>query len=412
MKALVVSGGLPQITLINELKKYGIEVILLDGNENAIAQTYADIFYKINIFDTDAVKDIAIKENVDFLITVCADQVLLVVAQVSEMLGLPWYIDYETAKLVSDKELMKRIFVENGIPTSKYVVMAELDLALIQHLRYPLIVKPVDAYSSKGVRKVLNEKELRDAFKSAVQISRTKNVIVEEFFEGEEISVDLFIVDGIAHTLCVSNSEKVKDADKFVIFRGRYPVHASEELRAEIERVSQKIADAFGIKNAPMLVQMLTDGNKVTVLEFCARTGGAMKWLLIQRSCGVDVIKCVIDLTMGIKPEINICPPENQYIVNDFIYCKPGVFDHLEGFEEQLQLGNISDYRCIRPKGTIFTGAVTSSSDRVAGVTIQADTIEEFNKKHREFVASVKILDVAGNDIMRHDLLIDLTESY
>ena len=115
MKALVVSGGLPQITLINELKKYGIEVILLDGNENAIAQTYADIFYKINIFDTDAVKDIAIKENVDFLITVCADQVLLVVAQVSEMLGLPWYIDYETAKLVSDKELMKRIFVENGI---------------------------------------------------------------------------------------------------------------------------------------------------------------------------------------------------------------------------------------------------------------------------------------------------------
>ena len=100
------------------------------------------------------------------------------------------------------------------------------------------------------------------------------------------------------------------------------------------------------------------------------------------------------------------------YNILVFIYCKPGVFDHLEGFEEQLQLGNISDYRCIRPKGTIFTGAVTSSSDRVAGVTIQADTIEEFNKKHREFVASVKILDVAGNDIMRRDLLIDLTESY
>ena len=47
-------------------------------------------------------KEVAVKERVDFIITVCADQVLLVVAQVSEMLGLPWYIDYETAKRVSD----------------------------------------------------------------------------------------------------------------------------------------------------------------------------------------------------------------------------------------------------------------------------------------------------------------------
>ena len=71
---------------------------------------YADQFYKVNIFDIDAVKNIAVKESVDFLMTVCADQVLLIVAQVSEMLGLPWYIDYETAKMVSDKELMKKGF--------------------------------------------------------------------------------------------------------------------------------------------------------------------------------------------------------------------------------------------------------------------------------------------------------------
>lgn len=83
----------------------------------------------------------------DFLITVCADQVLLAVAQVSEMLGLPWYIDYEAAKNVSDKELMKKVFTANGIPTSKFVVSSELDLEKVSHLRYPLIEKPVDAYS-------------------------------------------------------------------------------------------------------------------------------------------------------------------------------------------------------------------------------------------------------------------------
>lgn len=410
MKALVVAGGMPQITLINQLKERGIETVLVDGSSTPVALPYADKFYNVNIFDIEAVRRIAVEEKVDFLITVCADQVLLVVAQISEALGLPWYIDYKTAKLVSDKELMKKVFVQNSIPTSQYVVMDVFDVERTRHLHYPLIVKPVDAYSSKGVKKVLNEDELKTAFDEAKKISRSKSAIVEEFVEGEEISVDLFIEDGKAHVLCISNSDKVKDDEHFAIFRGRCPVHASDELKAEIGRVSQKIADAFGIKNAPMLVQMLTDGKRVTVLEFCARTGGAMKWRLIQHASGVDVIKGVIDLTLGIKPDIKVREPETRYIVNDFIYCKAGVFDHIEDFDEQLKKGNITDYRMLRPSGWKFSGMITSSTDRLCGVTFQDDTLEGFNRKHREFVESVRVIDAEGNDMMRHDLLPDLDE--
>ena len=407
-KALVLAGGIPQIALMQELHARGVETVLVDGSANPVARPYSDKFHQANIFDIETVKEIAVKEKVDFLITVCADQVLLVVAQVSEMLGLPWYIDYETARLVSDKELMKRVFTENGIPTSRYVVMDELNLEGVQALRYPLIVKPVDAYSSKGVRKVKDEAELRSAFEDARKISRGKKVIVEEFFEGEELSVDLFVEDGEAKVLLISNSDKVKDGEHFAIFRGRYPAHATPAIKEQVQAVSQRIADAFGIRNAPMLVQMLTDGERVTVLEFCARTGGAMKWLLIRRASGVDVIKGVIDLTMGVKPEIKIGKPESNCIVNDFIYCKAGILDYLEGFDEQLRKGNITDYRCLRPKGWKFTGHVESSTDRCCGVTFQADTLEEFNRKHREFVAQAHIIDADGNDIMRHDLLPDL----
>ncbi len=407
MKALVLAGGLPQIELINQLKARNITTVLADGNANALAKPFADIFYQIPIFDVESVKKVAIDEKVDFLITVCADQVLLVVAQVSEMLGLPWYIDYQTAQLVSDKKYMKKVFWEHNIPTSRYVEMTELDWGKIQHLQYPIVVKPVDAYSSRGVRKAMNSGELADYFAEAAKISRTGGVIVEEFVAGDEISVDIYVENGVAKLLCVSNSEKINDDDRFIIFRGRYPVAASDEIMEQIRLVAQQIVDAFELKDCPMLIQMINDGKRVSVLEFCARTGGNMKYLLIKRSCGFDVIKAVIDLTLGEKPTVELTGPEAKYVVNDFIYCKPGVFDHLEGFEELRQQGILADYRCVRPKGMKITG-VNSSSDRIAGMTITADSLKEFNRKHRLIVDTVKVIAEDGTDMMRHDLLPDL----
>ena len=407
MKAFVLAGGLAQIELLEQLKRRGITTVLADGNANALARPYADIFYQIPIFDVEAVKDVALREQVDFLITVCADQVLLIVAQVSEMLGLPCYIDYQTAQNVSDKTYMKRIFWDHNIPTSRYVQMEALDWDSIKDLRYPMVVKPVDAYSSRGVRKALNREELEQYFAEAAAISRSGGVIVEEFCQGEEISVDVYVENGVAKILCVSNSEKINDADRFIIFRGRYPVEATPALNEKIRVVAQQIADAFGLKDSPMLIQMISDGENVSVLEFCARTGGNMKYLLIKRACGFDVIEAVIDLTLGKKPHVEMTAPESRYIVNDFIYCNCGEFDHLEGFEEMLAQGIISDYKPLRPKGMKIFG-VRSSSDRIAGFTVQADTLEEFNRKHRIAVENLKVIDTEGNDMIRRDLLPDL----
>lgn len=407
MKALILAGGLPQIKLINDLKRRGIETVLLDGNEKAIAKPYADVFYQTAIFDVEAVKEIALKEKVDFLITVCADQVLLVVAQVSEMLGLPCYIDYQTAINVSDKTYMKKIFKANSIPTSDYVQLAELDMDAIKHLKYPLVVKPVDAYSSKGVRKVWCEDEIESFFKEASEISRSGEVIIEEFCEGTEISVDAFVENGKAKILCISNSEKIKDNNRFVIFRGRYPVASTEHLRERIQIVAQQIVDAFKLENCPLLIQMINGKDDVSVLEFCARTGGNMKYMLISAVSGVDVIEAVIDLTLGEQPNIEVKEPVHKYVVNDFIYCEPGIFHHLEGFDEMVEEGLLADYKCLRPVGTKVVG-INSSSDRIAGMQIQADSLEEFNEKHKKIVSSVKIIDIDGNDIMRHDLLPEL----
>ena len=407
MKALVLAGGIPQIELIKQLKNRGITTVLADGSPKAVARPYADSFYEVNIFDVSAIKDIAVKEKVDFVLTVCADQVLLVVAQVSEMLGLPCYIDYNTAQNVSDKIRMKQIFKKMDIPTTDYVETKSFDMNVISKLRYPLVVKPVDAYSSRGVRKAESLEELKQFYFEAAQISRSGGVIVEEFFEGEEISVDAFVIGGKAKILTVTNSEKVKSNDRFVIFRGRYPAVVTAEVMKKIEDVAQKIVDGFGLYNSPLLIQLLRREDQISVLEFCARTGGNMKWLLIKYSCGVDVITATIDITLGKMPNLVTKNTGHKIVVNDFIYCYPGVFDHFEGFDEMVRRGIINEFHPVRLKGTKMNG-VTSSSDRIAGMNIVADSIAEFNDKEKTILEAVKIIDAEGKDIMRKDLLIEM----
>ena len=407
MKALILAGSCPQIVLMDQLKQRGIYTILADNNPNAVARPYADEFVKVDILNYDAVKQIALEKQVDFLIAVCADQVLLTVSKVSEELGLPCYIDYKTACKVSDKGCMKDIFRQYDIPSSRYAFMSEIDEAEIAKMHYPLVVKPVDAYSSKGVRKCHTPEQLRTFFAEAAKISRSGVVVVEEFVDGAELTVDFEIVDGKAVFLSASNTEKVNYQDRFLAFRTRFPAAVSLATIERIKVIGQKIADAFGLKNSPMLIQLLTDNERESVLEFSARTGGGAKYLLLKMATGFDPITAVIDLTLGKKPEVGEIKPENNLITNEFLYAYPGVFDHLEGFEELKREGVLAEYWQFKWRGAEIINAATSS-DRVASITIRADSFEELVAKHNKASRRIKVIDVTGKDILRHDLLTDI----
>lgn len=405
MKALVLAGGFPQIALIKELKSRGYEVVLADWNDNPIAKDFADIYYQVSTLDVEAITEVAQKEEVNFLITACTDQALLTVAKVSEILGLPCYIDYQTALNVTNKAYMKKVFVENNIPTARHIIVDNVS-RVPREIAFPLIVKPVDCNSSKGVTKVTSTKQLDAAIKMAVKYSRTNTAIVEQFICGVEISVDVYVENGKAKVLCVSNNDKIADKDKFIIFRGRCPAEEAKPVYDKIEWAAQQIADAFGLKNAPMLIQLITDGEEIFILEFSARTGGGTKFLRIKRFTGFDVIKAVVDLTEGKLPHVD-ARFEKKYLADEFIYCKPGRFDKLEGFEELREQGIISDYYSFKWRGAEFD-EVESSGDRVGGFTIVADTYEKLKEKHAIVADRIKVIGMDGQDIMRHDLLTDL----
>ena len=404
MKGIVTPGAIPQIAMLKELKSRGIYTILADMNPKAIARPYADEFFEVSAMDVDALVKLAREQGADFIVTCCADQVVLSVAEASERLGLPCYIDFATAKKVSNKKSMKEIMDKYGVPTAHYVVMDTFDRNKISNLKYPIIVKPVDAYSSRGVKKCFNEEEVILAFNEAVRISKTNSAIVEEFNEGFEISIDGWVENGKAYLMSISVSDKIKADDSFVIFRTKNPAPVSKKVEEKVADICQRLANGIGLQNTPLHIQCITDNNNVSVLEFCARTGGSTKWEMIKRAAQFDVVKGIADLTLGIIPHYEKKTRVAPFCMTDFVYCEEGTFDHVEGFEEMKQAGYINDYFLFRQPGGKTT-PVTCSGDRVACYFIHAGTVDELLKKHEVIRNTVRILDPNGKDIMRHDLI-------
>lgn len=402
MKILVLAGGSDQIALINELKQRGHEVILVDYYDNPPAKPYADKHIKASTLDVDKVEDIARQEKVGLVCTACTDQALLTVACVSERLGLPCYISYQTALNVTNKSYMKRVMAENAIPTARFAIIEQPDVKLIESFKFPLVVKPVDCNSSKGVKRVENLEEFKLFSEKAIQLSRTHTAIVEEFKEGREISADFYIEHGEAKYLSATTSLKIKNRKSFTILCSDYPA-VNEEQERILTGIATKIAKAFSLNNTPLLIQLIAKDNEMNVIEFSARMGGGSKYKLIEVLSGVNIMSKYVDLILGELPSVKPSKQVN-FCKMVYIYCQPGVFDHMEGLNELKEEGIIDDFFLYKTSGMEITKAETSG-DRPAGYLCTAVDEMGLWDKINYIDNHLKVISDKGTDMMLHGLL-------
>jgi len=89
-----------------------------------------------------------------------------------------------------DKDVMKRLFREAGIPIGKFRVLTKQNtfkdiLSAVRYLKFPIFVKPANLGSSVGISKAKNEKELKRAMETAFQYDN--KIVLEEAIVGREI---------------------------------------------------------------------------------------------------------------------------------------------------------------------------------------------------------------------------------
>lgn len=403
---MVLAGGNDQIALINELRRYfdnDVYIILVDMSSDVKAIPFADKFLQISTMDREAVLKAAKEERIDYILTACGDQPLSTMAYVSAQMGLPCYLTEENVRNLTNKLYMKRMMVDNGIPTSKFVsINKDWKYSDIENLTFPLVVKPVDSNGSKGVKKVENKEEFEIYLKEAFRFSLSGDVIVEEFNEGGEVSVDVYVEGNTAKVLSTISLNKIKQNKKsFTIVQSCYPPEFDCNTE-EIIAIAQKITDVFKLHDTPLLIQAIQTNDGIKVIEFSARMGGGSKFRSIETFTGVNIMNVYVDMVMGNKPHVEPIPLVKNASMC-FVYCNRGTFVSLYGFDRLVREGIIKYYYTYKKPET-FIEKAEISSDRVAGFMIIGNSTEEVKKKISYANLVLKVLDKDGNDIMRHDL--------
>ena len=401
MRIVVLAGGSDQIALIDEFKRRGHYVILVDYYDNPPAKLFSDKHIVASTLDLERVKDIVLEEQADLVCTACTDQALLTVAMVSEQLNMPCYLSYKTALNVTNKSYMKRMMIENGISTSRYIIVKEYDKSDFVNLNFPLVVKPVDCNSSKGVKLALSFLDLELYIKEAILLSRTKTVIVEEFKKGKEISADFYVENGVAKLLSATASQKIKCQNSFTILSSEYPA-VSIQQEKQLELIATDIARVFNLTNSPLLIQLILENDIFYVLEFSARMGGGSKYSLIRTLSGVNIMSKYVDLVLGGRPTVSPVKSDRYYRMV-YVYSEPGVLDHVMGLEELYNEKVIDKYFIYKTKGMKILASETSG-DRSAGYLVSACSEQELMTKIEIVDSRIQVVSDEGTDIMKHKL--------
>lgn len=403
--AIVLGGTFPHIELIKNLKRRGFYTILVDYFENPLAKKSADEHLQESTLDKEKVLEIARNRGAELVISTCIDRANVTACYVAEKLGLPHPYDFETAVSATDKVLMKKRMLEYNIPTSGYFRIEHESEINGHKLEFPLIVKPTDSNSSRGVKKVFNNDELYTFAKEALAISRNNSALVEVFKEGKEIGIDCFIKDGEATVLMVKERRKIDGMDDSIqqIHGCIWPENLLRKNYPAFKKCAEQISKAFNFKNTPLMIQVIVDdGGGVNVIEFAPRVGGGESFRIIKLSTGFDILDAAIDSFLGTDVRLDVRAPE-YYYAECFIYAKPGIFGGIKDYQELLHDGVIEYIDSYKLKG-MEIGDELTSNNRVGVFAVKSKDKIQLNKRINTAIKQIDVFNTDGDSIMRKDI--------
>lgn len=309
MKSVVILGaGIYQLPLIQKAKNLGYKTLVVSIPGNYPGLKIADEIINLDTRDYKGILDILSSRKIDAIVTTGTDVAIPTLGRLNEALNLHG-LGKEGSVNASNKIKMKKLFVENGIPTARFVETESLSegISFIDKYAFPIMVKAPNSSGGRGITQVTSKEQVQDAFLRATSISKGK-VIFEEYIEGNEFGAQAFIHNGKL-LFCIPHNDTVTNAPHFTPIGHSLPFDNSTNVETLLMKLTLQICKALSLNNCGLNLDLiLTKTGEVKVIEVGARIGATCLPELIEISYGIDVYKLIIDSALGHKinfPKIN-----------------------------------------------------------------------------------------------------------
>lgn len=371
-RLLIIGASVLQVPAIRKAKEMGLYVAVADFDPQAVGIPLADEYFNVSTIDEEGVYQAAKDFKADGIMTLATDMPMRSVAYATGKLGLVG-ISHDTAIKATDKGEMIKAFEAHGVEHPWFYILKDIS-TIPDGITFPCITKPTDNSGSRGVMLVHSLDELKESVRYSSENGRSGNVIVEEYMQGPEVSVEVLVIDGIAYVLQITD-KLTTGAPHFVEMGHTQPSRLPEATKEKIRDLAERAALSIGIKNGPAHIEIIVTENGPKMVELGARMGGDnITTHLVPLSTGIDMVKATIELALGIKPDIQ--PKFEKGSVIRYFKEKCGVLESISGVENACKIDGVQEIVFTKEIGQ-NVGLIGSSVDRIGFVIAQSADAEK-----------------------------------
>ena len=395
-KIMILGAGILQLPAIKKAKEMGLQVIAVDMDAEAVGFKEKDVVCEvISTIDTEKILNAAKRYGIDGIMTLASDMPIRSVAIVAKEMGLVG-ISEQTALKATNKAFMRQCLKEHGVPVPEFfcVNTREEFSKAIEHFKLiniNCIVKPADNSGSRGVDMLsdLSDVEaLGKAFAYSKSYSRSGGILVEEYMEGPEVSVETLSIDGECHIIQITD-KITTNAPYFVEMGHSEPSALPDEIKQKVIQITKSAVKAIGIENGPSHTELKITAEGPKIVELGARLGGDnITTHLVPLSTGVNMVECCIRIAIGDKADIEKKFDKGAAI--RYLKADIGEIKEIKGINDAETMKGIQQVSIVKGVGNLST-EIKSSVDRIGFVIAQDITAD---KAVYDCITAIKKIDI------------------
>lgn len=365
---IVLAGTRWQIPLVKKLKEKGCRVIVFNSLPDSPAFQYADEYRIVDILNYEECLKAAAEYAPDAFISDECDIAVPSISFLSEKRGLV-SIGTDMAQLYTNKYMMRLFGREHDFDIPQFYKCDDLQEAIRAYRSFDgkMIMKPMDANSSRGVFSIECEKDIEEHFDNSLSFSKIeKSIILEEYIEGTEFTVDGLKTEMGHVSLAISEKKHYAYNENIacsLYFSQKNEKYDYDELRKTNDRFVELSGLPFGLTHAEYKCR----NGKFYLIEIGARGGGNLiSASIVPLLTGVDTYDYLIDKTLGRACQENVAISDEYLercaVLNFFDVDRPeGIVKEICG-EEELKINpHIVEYAIYCKVGDKIVNAVDDS---------------------------------------------------